>query len=257
MSNYYRSQRMRNIFDPTTTKPYKISRSKLDLFIRCPRCFYLDRRLGVAQPPGYPFNLNSAVDALLKKEFDYYRERQEPHPLLVENGIKAIPYLHPQIDEWRDSLKRGIQFQIPDTNLILTGGVDDVWISTETQELIIVDYKATSKAEQVSIDADWQIGYKRQAEIYQWLFRQNGFSVSDTAYFVYCNGRTNADRFDKQLLFDISLLPYVGNTEWVEPVVQKAYECLCSDEIPSHNENCDFCQYSLAINTVIARNKVK
>jgi hypothetical protein len=254
MTAYYKSQRIRNIYDPAATKPYKISRSKLDLFIRCPRCFYLDRRLGVGQPPGYPFNLNSAVDALLKKEFDYYRQRQEPHPLLVENGIEAIPYLHPQIDEWRDSLRRGIQFQVPNTNFILTGGVDDVWINTKTQELIIVDYKATSKAEQVSLDADWQIGYTRQAEVYQWLFRQNGFKVSDTAYFVYCNGRTNADRFDKQLLFDISLLPYVGSTEWVELVVQKAHECLCSNELPPNNEGCDFCQYTMAVNAANTRN---
>jgi hypothetical protein len=187
MTIYYRPQRSRNLYDPASSEPYKISRSKLDLFIKCPRCFYLDRRLGVGQPPGYPFNLNSAVDTLLKKEFDYYRQKQEPHPLLIENGIEAIPFLHPQIDEWRDSLRRGIQFKIPDTNLILTGGVDDIWINTKTQELIIVDYKATSKTEPVSLDADWQIGYKRQAEIYQWLFRQNGFSVSDTALIPHLN----------------------------------------------------------------------
>ena len=30
----------------------------------------MDRRLGIAQPPGFPFNLNSAVDNLLKNEFD-------------------------------------------------------------------------------------------------------------------------------------------------------------------------------------------
>jgi hypothetical protein len=247
MSDYYKPQRTRNIYDPTSDKPYKISRSKLDLFLNCPRCFYIDRRLGVGQPPGYPFNLNSAVDALLKKEFDYYRQKQEPHPLLLEHGIEAIPYLHPQIEEWRDSLRRGIQFAVPNTNIVLTGGVDDVWINPKTQELIIVDYKATSKNGQVSLDADWQIGYKRQAEVYQWLFRQNGFKVSDTAYFVYCNGRTDLDRFDKKLEFDISLLPYTGNTDWVESAVKSAYACLNADEIPEHADNCDYCQYTLAL----------
>lgn len=254
---YYNSQRTRNIFDPASSKPYKISRSKLDLFIKCPRCFYLDRRLGIGQPPGYPFNLNSAVDALLKKEFDYYRQRQKPHPLLIENGIRAIPYLHPQIDEWRDSLRRGIQFQIPGTNIILTGGIDDIWIDTKTQELIIVDYKATSKTEPVTLDAEWQIGYKRQAEVYQWLFRQNGFNVSDTAYFVYCNGRTDASRFDKQLLFDISIIPYLGNTAWIESAIRKAYECLSSNDIPSYGDSCYFCQYTLAISSVIAHSSTE
>jgi len=251
MSNYYRSQRVRNLFDPASTEPYKISRSKLDLFIKCARCFYLDRRLGVGQPPGYPFHLNSAVDALLKKEFDHYRSRQEPHPLFLENNLEVFPYQHPQMDAWRDSLRRGIQFLVPNTRLILTGGVDDVWLDPKTEELIIVDYKATSKAEAVSLDADWQIGYKRQAEVYQWLFRQNGFKVSDTAYFVYCNGRTDRDHFNKRLEFDISLLPYVGNTEWVEAAVHKAYDCLCSDTIPEPSSDCDFCQYTQALGNIL------
>lgn len=253
MSSYYNPQRTRNLFDPNSGAPFKISRSKLDLFINCPRCFYIDRRMGVGQPPGFPFNLNSAVDALLKKEFDYYRNKQEPHPIMIDNNIPAIPFKHPKIEEWRDALRRGIQYQVPTTTIILTGGVDDVWLNTATQELIIVDYKATSKEEAVSLDADWQIGYKRQAEIYQWLFRKNGFKVSNTAYFVYCNGRTDLERFDKQLLFDISVLPYIGNTEWVEEAVRKAYECLCAPSIPQRSTECDFCLYTDALEKVVMK----
>jgi hypothetical protein len=52
------------LFDPRSDKPFALSRSKVELFIDCPRCFYLDRRLGIGRPPGFPFNLNSAVDAL-------------------------------------------------------------------------------------------------------------------------------------------------------------------------------------------------
>jgi len=62
-------------YQPAQDTPFRISRSKVDLFLNCPCCFYLDVRLGVKRPPGFPFNLNSAVDALLKKEFDHYRAR--------------------------------------------------------------------------------------------------------------------------------------------------------------------------------------
>jgi len=73
MSEFYNPQRTRNIYNPQDSNSFKISRSKIDLFIECPRCFYLDRRLGVGRPPGFPFSINSAVDALLKQEFDVYR----------------------------------------------------------------------------------------------------------------------------------------------------------------------------------------
>ena len=58
-------------YNPNKNDYYKISRSKVEFFLNCKRCFYLDRRLNVKRPPGFPFNLNSAVDNLLKKEFYY------------------------------------------------------------------------------------------------------------------------------------------------------------------------------------------
>lgn len=250
MSKYYRSLRTRNLYDPTSSDSFIVSRSKLDLFLKCPRCFYVDRRLGVGHPPGYPFTLNTAVDALLKKEFDHYRGLQQPHPLFFDHQINAIPFAHPEMNRWRDSLHGGIRYTVPQTNLIITGGVDDIWTCSETKSLIIVDYKATSKAEPVTLDADWQIGYKRQAEIYQWLFRKNGFTVLDTAYFVYCNGRTDHSRFDKRLEFDVSIIPYKGNDGWVSDTIMAAYKCLQSNEIPNHSEVCDYCQYYLAASAV-------
>jgi len=195
MSKYYNPQRTRNIYDPQSEELFRISRSKIDLYIKCPRCFYLDRRLGVGQPPGYPFSLNSAVDNLLKNEFDGFRERGETHPLMKENGLDAIPFKHEKMDEWRDALRRGCTYHFPKTNLLITGAVDDVWIMPDEQ-LIIVDYKATAKAGEVTLDADWQDGYKRQMEVYQWLFRKNGFKVYPTGYFLYCNGNGSKEQFE-------------------------------------------------------------
>src|ERR1700685_1208399 len=124
MSKYYTPQRSRNLYDPNSSELFRISRTKIDLFLNCPKCFYLDRRLGVGQPPGYPFNLNSAVDKLLKKEFDIYRAKGQSHPLMRAAGLDAVPLKHPQMDEWRNALSGGITYAYPGTNLLLTGGVD-------------------------------------------------------------------------------------------------------------------------------------
>jgi len=248
MSDYYKAKRTRGLFDPQSKEPYKISRSKLDLFLNCPRCFYLDRRLGIGQPGGFPFTLNSAVDKLLKKEFDVHRTNQTTHPLMKTYGIDAVPFEHEKIEEWRDSRKRGIQYLHKNTNLILTGGVDDVWVDPEGK-LMIVDYKATSKNGEVDLDADWQIGYKRQMEIYQWLFRQNGFKVSNTGYFVYCNGDTDKEAFDAKLEFDIKVIPYEGDDSWVEKVLVDAKKCL-DGKMPDPDPGCDFCNYRKAVREV-------
>ena len=246
MSQYYNPNRTRNLYETNSSELFRLSRSKIDLFLNCPRCFYLDRKLGVSQPPGYPFSLNSAVDKLLKKEFDIHRAAGSKHPLMEHYGIVAIPLAHEKMDEWRDSLRRGITVRIDGSNVVVTGGVDDVWV-TPTGEFIIVDYKATSKDAEVTLDADWQIGYKRQMEVYQWLFRKNGFNVSSTGYFVYCNGNTDKEAFDGKLEFDIKLLAYTGDDSWVEKTVLDAIECLKSDQIPSSGDDCDYCKYRKAV----------
>lgn len=245
MSQYYKPNRQFGLYNPSDSKPFRISRSKIDLFLKCPKCFYLDRVLGIGQPPGFPFALNSAVDKLLKKEFDIHRTKHTSHPLMKAYGLDAVPFEHEKMDEWRDSLRRGITYLHPQTNLLITGGVDDVWVNPEG-ELIIVDYKSTSKESEVNLDAEWQDGYKRQMEVYQWLFRENGFKVSDTGYFVYCNGKTDSEAFDGKLEFDIKLIPYVGNTDWIEQTVLDIHGCLNSNEIPTPNTDCDFCNYRQA-----------
>ncbi len=81
MVNTYRGK-----YNPHRPDYFKISRSKVEYFLNCKRCFFLDRKLGIGQPPGFPFNLNSAVDSLLKSEFDQYREAQKPHPYIKKIG---------------------------------------------------------------------------------------------------------------------------------------------------------------------------
>jgi len=248
MSQYYTPKRTRNLYEPKAKKPFRLSRSKIDLFIACQRCFYLDRRLGVGRPPGFPFTLNSAVDFLLKKEFDIHRARGEAHPLMKTYGIDAIPYQNDDMETWRNTFK-GISCHHTPTNFFVFGAIDDVWINPQ-QELFIVDYKATSKDGEVNLDAPWQDGYKRQMEIYQWLFRKNNFKVSPIGYFVYANGIKDKEAFDGKLEFDVKIIPYEGKDEWVSKILMKARECLVSNTIPEASSECDFCAYRDAVSSV-------
>lgn len=233
------------VFDPKSTEPFKLSRTKIENYLKCPRCFYLDRRLGVGQPAGFPFTLNSAVDHLLKKEFDSYREKQKSHPLMLEAGLEAVPFKHPQMDVWRENFV-GVQYLHQPTNLLIFGAVDDIW-QHKNGEISVVDYKSTAKDGEITLDADWQKSYKNQAEIYQWLLRQNDFPVSDIAYFVYVNGQKDRDSFNSKLEFVSKIIPYKGNTDWISDLLKDIKDCLMSPEIPEADPNCEYCSYRQAI----------
>lgn len=238
----------RGPYKKESKEPYKISRSGIESFVKCPRCFYLDKKLGVKQPAGFPFNLNSAVDHLLKKEFDIHRTKGTPHPLMKHYGIDAIPFSHKDMDTWRMNFK-GLEYHDKKNNLLVTGAVDDIWVN-KNGELIVVDYKSTAKDGKIGIDADWQNSYKRQMEIYQWLLRKNGFKVSNTGYFVYCNGRKDKEAFDGKLEFDVDLIPYTGDDSWVEGEISRLKMLLDGEKLPGFTETCDYCKYQQELKAI-------
>ena len=221
---------------------WRLSRSKIALFGECARCFYLDNKLGVARPPGFPFNLNSAVDALFKKEFDTHRAAGTAHPLMIEYSIDAVPFQHINMDVWRENFK-GLEVKHGPTGFTVSGAVDDIWVN-KAGELIVVDYKATSKDTKIeTLDEEWHEGYKRQMEIYQWLLRQLGFTVSDTGYIVYANAQKDRDGFGGKLEFDITLIAHTGSTDWVAQTLLDIKKCLDSDALPMPTQDCDYCRY--------------
>jgi hypothetical protein len=244
--NYWRERSQP--YRPGQKTAFKVSRSKIELFMQCPRCFWLDVRLKIKRPDGPPFNINKAIDELFKKEFDSYRLKGEPHPIMVQFGLKAVPLQHAQLDTWRETFTGVIAMHEP-TNLHVFGAVDDLWVN-DAGEVIVADYKATAKDKDVSIDSEWQISYKRQMEVYQWLLRQNGLKVSDTGYFVYTNGRLDLDGFYDRVEFRTKLLPYKGNDSWVEPTLIKMKQCMEGDMprvgTAAMGGECDFCAYAKA-----------
>ena len=192
-----------------------------------------------------PFTLNTAVDNLCKNEFDFYREKQEPHPLFIEHNIDAVPFKHENMDKWRNNFQ-GISYFNEETDVHFYGAVDDVWVKKDG-ELILSDVKSTSK-NNFDWDETWKKyeypkGYKRQLEMYQWLFRKNGFKVSNTAYLVYFNGLKNEPMFNQTLKFDLHLIRLDCDDSWVAKTITEAKKLLDQDSYPQGSFNCDTCRY--------------
>jgi len=219
----------------------KLSRSKIELLFECLRCFWLYAGKNVARPFGAPYTINNAIDSLLKKEFDEHRKDRTAHYLIKREGIDAVPFMHPDIDKWRHNFT-GIQHHHKQTDFLVFGAVDDVWVDSKGN-LMVVDYKASGAKEGKLYDS-----YKRQMEIYQWLLRQNGFKVLDRGYFVYCRVNKDDGFADGKLNFDIKVQIYDGNSSWVEDKIIEAKTVL-NGPMPQPSKECKYCKYVGAYNS--------
>ena len=227
-----------------TGKTFKLSRSGIDSFIKCQRCFFLNK-VGNIKDIGMPgFSLNSAHDELMKKELDIYREKGEAHPYMESLERNLIPFQHEKMEDWRNNFK-GVTYHHKKTDLIITGAIDDIWIDTDTDELVITEYKSTSTQSEIDLNdgTPWKEQYKRQIDIYQWLFKMNGFTVADDSVFLYSNGIKTSKKFNDVMKFKTYVLEYKGSTEWVEPKILEIKKVLDGKAIPQINEDCDTCSY--------------
>jgi CRISPR/Cas system-associated exonuclease Cas4 (RecB family) len=239
--------RKSSFYDKKSDAPFKVSRSKLNNFLSCKRCFYLDRVVGLKEPSMPGWALNSAVDELLKKEFDQYRRDKKPHPMMIRHNLDFIPFQHKDLDLWRNSLKGGISYLDEKTNLIIHGGVDDIWFDLKEKKLVVVDYKAQSTSYPVStqsyLNSEWHLSYKLQMDIYVHILRKMNFDVSDVSYFYVCNGEKTNNKFENKMDFKTTLVPYKVNTSWIEGKLSEMKEVLNLDSPPDIVPTCEKCAY--------------
>ena len=239
--------RKNSLYDKKSSTPFKISRSKLNNFLSCKRCFYLDRVIGLKEPSMPGWSLNNTVDELLKKEFDKYRKIQKPHPMMIRHSLNFVPFQHNDLDVWRNSLKGGISYTDKELNLTIYGGIDDIWFDLDNKKLIVVDYKAQSTSYPVStqsyLNSEWHLSYKLQMDIYVHILRKMNFDVSHTTYFYVCNGEKKKKKFDNKMDFKSTLVPYKVNTSWIEEKLSEMKEVLNLDSPPDINPTCEKCAY--------------
>ena len=239
--------RQSSIYKPNQNEDFKISRGKFSDFLTCPRCFYLDRVKGIVSPDMPGWTLNETTDLLLKKEFDECREKQIPHRIFKDNNLEhVVPFLHPDMDKWRNSLHHGLKIKY--NNIILTGGVDDIWQDTNSKELIVVDYKSQASTKPVETESylasEYHKGYKIQMDFYAFLLKEMGFKVSNTSYFLVCNADRNAEGFNGKMNFSETLIPYECKTDWIPEELRGMLNTLNSETIPEGNISCVNCAYA-------------
>ena len=238
-----------SIYRPNQTEDFRVSRSKFSDFMTCRRCFYLDRVKGLDEPGMPGWALNSATDELLKREFDICRENQRPHRLFKEYDLEhVVPFKHEEMDQWRNALAGGILHRFEDTNFILSGGVDDIWFNTKTEELIVVDYKSQASLNPVEtcsyLRNVYHEGYKLQMDFYNYLLNCKGYKTSPTSYFLVVNADRTVEGFHGKMIFSETLIPYENNTSWIPEKIRAMIALMNQDKVPEGHESCENCAYA-------------
>ena len=277
------TKRHRGKFNPDNPYPYELSRSRVETFLRCKACFWL-HQIHKVPPPEIPsFTINSTTDILLKRDADTVRGKSAL-PLWEQAGLEhIIPFDHEHLNNWTNSLHYGLNDSYfntvhKETNIKFGGGLDDVYLNTETDQIHIIDYKSqaqgtrnpdTYEVKPSSLNDPWKIGYKRQMDMYVWVARQKGLNVSNTGYFVYVDAQhkhiegmlIDRDPTIAWMKFNASIIPYEADTSWVEPTLVEIKNFLMNQStIPDHTPKgdnfmgCDVGRYANDMMDVIKNN---
>ena len=238
----------KKLYIKNNLSPFHLNRTKIDLYFDCKKCFYLDLKKGVRRPYGPPLLLNNALNRIVKSEFDKYRESKSSHSIMKKFDPDIIPANHDKLESWRNPLI-GIKHFHKQTNLQLTGIINDLWLNIRENQFLLVDYKFTSKKEDISLESLWS-GHWKQLSFYKYLIEKQEIIISPIGVIILFNGKKNTNIFDKKLEFSSHIFSNFLDTSWVESEIWEIYGLLQSDSVPCPSSNCKYCKYISIVNRV-------
>ena len=214
-------------------KAIQLSPNSLNLFLECPHCFWLEKNKGIKRPTPYPYALNSAVDELLKEEFDAYRSKKLIHPLLKDVNIKAHLFENQRLlNQWRNNLA-GIRYFDDGLKATLFGAVDDV-LEFDNGKIAPLDYKSTGSSASKVYDR-----FQLQLDTYTYLMEKNGFKTPRKGYLAFYIVDKSRGFIDR-LPFRKEMVEIETNPSDIYEIFKDAVACLRGETPPKHSQDCQF-----------------
>ena len=207
----------------------KLSPSTINLFLECPRCFYLQIVKDIKRPQGIFPSLPSGMDKILKEHFDRFMSQGILPPELKE--IKDCKLFDDQekLKIWRSNFK-GISYQ--DGEVLLHGAIDNLLI--KDKKLIVLDYKTRG----FPLKADTHEHYQTQMDLYNFLLRKNNYKTEDYAYLLFYYPKEVLS--SGEVIFNSELVKLKISVKNGEKVFNDAVKCITSDSIPE--DKCEWCE---------------
>lgn len=239
----------KKIYISDSAQPFRLNRTKIDLFFDCERCFVLDQKFGIKRPFGTPLVMNNKIVNTLKDELEVCREKSQIHPQVLENNLNYVPNNFEHLNDWKNPFK-GVKYAHKKTNFLLSGTIDDIWINKNTKKNLCLIIKSTSKKEQLSYEQIWS-GYWRQLSFYTYLLEKNSIEMSKTGILVFIKTFNNSEKFSKGLSFNLNIFEKILDLDWIEPTLLNIHKILNRNEIPKSSNYCKYCKYYFNIRKII------
>ena len=213
----------------------RLSPSALNLFLNCPKCFWLDKNKKFKRPRGIFPSLPSGMDRTIKSYFDIYRPKGQLPPELQVDAFKGLALFNDQarLNRWRE-WRTGLQTSEND-GTVFFGAIDDLLVQGD--RFIPFDYK-TKGSPTTAEDAVKY--YQNQMDCYAYLLDGNGMPTTGFAFLLYYSPKTVGERGN--VSFHIQAIRIQTDIERAKTTFRKAVSLL-KEDMPLPGTNCEYCNW--------------
>ena len=218
---------------PQKKKMIWLSPSKLNVFLECPKCFWLSERAGIHRPRGIFPSLPGGMDTVIKIYFDKYRKSNILPPEVEGLPGKLLPD-QKKMDFWRN-WKTGLMWIDDELGVKLIGALDDCLL-VDDKYYVPIDYK--TKGTEPAADSFKY--YQNQLNCYNFLFEKNNLPHLDEAYLVYYS--PNEVSSGGQVKFNVNTIKVKTSVIDAFKTIKAALDLLDGD-IPERHSGCEYCAW--------------
>ncbi len=213
----------------------KLSPSALNLFLECPRCFWLEKIKNIKRPRGIFPSLPNGMDREIKIHFDAFRAKKILPPELNGKDFEGVRPFGDQakLNEWR-SWRTGLIYRDEDGSL-LSGALDDLLV--KDGKYIPFDYKTKGSP---TTEEDAVKYYQNQLDGYALLLEGNGLTTAGYAFLFYYSPKSVGDH--GEVRFHLQPIKIITSTERARATFRRAVELL-KGAYPPSGAACEYCAW--------------
>lgn len=213
-------------------KIIRLSPSSLNLFLECPRCFWLQINENIHRPRGIFPSLPGGMDLVIKDYFDKYREKDELPPELRGKVDGKLLHDHALLNRWRN-WRTGLEYTDEVLGVTLFGALDDCLQVGD--KFVPLDYKTRGF---IPKEGDSEKYYGNQLDCYSLLLEQNGYPVGEFGYLIYYY----PERVEENgtVIFNVKPVKLKIDPSRARKTLKDAIKLL-NEPIPSHHTECEYC----------------